>query len=152
MAFYRHFRSREDLIDEMAEEGFRRFGERLDGCRKDGPIPVMTTMELFLDFAIEEPEFYELMFTTSRSQIRRFPFTANETRPTTFDTLVESVELEMETGALRRREATNTAFTLWAHAQGLVEMFRAGRFGADVGAFRELYRDSFGLLYEGIGV
>jgi AcrR family transcriptional regulator len=64
-ALYRHFRGRDDLVDEVAGRGFDHLAERLArALRSPGtPIERFTRMgEAYLAFAEDEPGFYAAMF------------------------------------------------------------------------------------------
>ena len=68
---YRHFRGREDLLEEVACQGFQDFGDRLQEAFDDGkPNPLAAFIRLgeaYLDFARERPGQYMAMFESGLS-------------------------------------------------------------------------------------
>lgn len=144
-SIYRHFPSKDALVEAIAESGFARLGEYLASRRS-----VTGLMERFLDFALDEPRLYELMFLRRREGVRRFPDDFAAHRSATFDQLRGVVEGEMERGTLRKDDPLETTLTIWTHAHGLVSMFTLGRFGSDAAQFRALYRRSMRRLQRGL--
>ncbi len=64
-AIYEYFGSLEEILIELANDGFIRLGER--GMAVDPSLPpeerLMAFCAVFLEFAAENPELYQLMFT-----------------------------------------------------------------------------------------
>ena len=98
--------------------------------------------EAYLDFALDQPQLYELMFLTSRRNLRRFPRDFAAGRSRTSEMLRRQVEECMKTGAFTADDPLETTLSIWAHAHGLVVMYRTGRFGPHADRFRPLYRRS----------
>lgn len=68
MAIYRHFANNEELQLAMLDIGFRRFGTCL-ARSQDGTSPLQRMTLLadgFIDFAADNPGFFELMFLSSQ--------------------------------------------------------------------------------------
>ena len=81
---YRHFRGRDELIEEVARQGFAMFADRLERAWNDGrPSALsafMATGRAYLDFARENPGYYIAMFESGvvdrrqrRARARRRP-------------------------------------------------------------------------------
>ena len=68
---YRHFRGRDELIEEVARQGFAMFADRLERAWNDGrPSALsafMATGRAYLDFARENPGYYIAMFESGVS-------------------------------------------------------------------------------------
>ena len=68
---YRHFKGRDDLLEEVARQGFVDFGERLERAFDNGtPRPLTAFMRMgqaYLDFAVERPGYYMAMFESGLS-------------------------------------------------------------------------------------
>ncbi|MGB1140554.1 MAG: TetR/AcrR family transcriptional regulator [Halioglobus sp.] len=64
---YNHFENKEALLSAVAEEGFRRFERSMDAARKkyrgsDGQELVRIMVQAYLNFALKNPEYYDLMY------------------------------------------------------------------------------------------
>jgi AcrR family transcriptional regulator len=146
-ALYRHYRDKEAVMAAMVEEGFALLLEYLG---RGGEPGVLDFMQRFLDFALDQPGLYDIMFLRARRDVRRYPEDFAAHRSPAFDALRRAVESEMRDGKLRRDDALETTLTIWSHAHGLISMFTLGRFGDDAEAFRVIYRNAVRRLYRGI--
>jgi AcrR family transcriptional regulator len=137
-AVYALFGSREALVAAVSEEGFRRFGARLDSvARTDDPFADLAALGLaYRDSALADPHFYRVMF--DRAVDRAMP---SLQRPT-FRVLRDAVArvravLDPTSGDDR---ADEDALALWALAHGLVGLELAGLVPGDEGERAERYR------------
>jgi AcrR family transcriptional regulator len=146
-AIYRHYRNKEAVMAGVVEQGFALLHDYL--TRKGQPN-VLDFMHRFLDFALDEPRLYEVMFLRARRDVRRYPQDFAARKSSTFDAAREAVERGMKDGTLRRDDPLETTLTIWSHAHGLISMFTLGRFGDDATAFRLIYRRAIRRLYRGI--
>ena len=149
MSIYRHFSDKNALLDTIVESGFTLLRERLSRPTTRNRR-VLGLMAHFLDFALEEPRLYELMFLRRRANVRVFPRDFAAHRSPTFDLLRTAVAEEMANGRMRRDNELETTLTIWSHAHGMISMYTLGRFGDDQAAFRRLYNRSMRRLYRGI--
>lgn len=62
------------------------------------------------------------------------------------DVVVEA----QQAGALRAGDPWDIAMSLWAHAHGLIALYRAGRFSYDERQFRAFYEASLQRLLDGL--
>lgn len=62
---YRHFRSRQVLLEAVATEGFRRFSAMMDAKEKDFPESqqLAAMAEAYVRFALVQPALFRLMFS-----------------------------------------------------------------------------------------
>jgi AcrR family transcriptional regulator len=146
-AIYRHYRNKEAIMAAVVEQGFALLHDYLT---RDGRPDVLDFMQRFLDFALDEPRLYDVMFLRARRDIRRYPEDFAAHKSSTFDAAREAVEREMRDGKLRRDNTLEATLTIWSHAHGLISMFTLGRFGDDAAAFRLIYRRAIRRLYRGI--
>lgn len=70
---YHHFPNKEAVIVAIAEEGFRLFGERLEGIADGSGDAVAALVTGCIEFAAEHPVHYRLMFLPEWSERSRFP-------------------------------------------------------------------------------
>ena len=146
-SIYRHFRDKDQLLDAIVDSGFATLLTYLHRRRNPG---VLAVTDAFLDFALEQPRLYALMFLRQRERVRVFPADFAAHRSPTFDVLRESVEREIRGGKLRRDNSLEITLTVWSHCHGLISMFTLGRFGDDPAVFRRIFNRSVRRLYRGL--
>ncbi len=151
-AIYRHFRARDALVSAIAEEGFVIF-ERYLRCAlvaRSAGARLERVLVQYLEFALDHPSYYGLMFLTPRPTVRTYPRELDRKHSPTFTILVDRIEEGMATGLLRPGDARETALVTWAFIHGMVALKRAGRFPQGDGAFRGLYRRSVRRWLQGL--
>lgn len=143
MALYRHFADKQALVDAITLEGLEAWRARVARIGDDDPMRWLETMgEAFLDFALQEPRCFEAAFRLPAASARRFPedFTAGRSPPVAL--VFERIEQAKRMGLIGDAPTTEITLSIWAMAQGLVDLYRAGRFSGDEQAFRTLYRSA----------
>lgn len=153
---YRHFSGREQLLEEVARQGFLDFAGRLeaafDGGRPSALSAFLRMGQAYLGFAAEKPGFYMAMFESGLSIAGNADLAA----------AAERAEAALATGAKalfarlpadRRPPSSMVANHIWAMSHGVVELFGRSRPGArsPIGADQML--ESGVLIYlKGLGV
>ncbi len=142
-AIYRHFSGVDELIRETLGRVRELFVARLEGSVGDGGAKeeLMRVLEVFRDFAIEEPLLYDALFLQIGDQT---PLPVSKGSPggqNIFAHLVERVAECSRQGIIREDRPVASALTLIAHAQGLILLYRQGRFGSKE-RFAEAYTKS----------
>jgi AcrR family transcriptional regulator len=144
MAIYRHFTDRDALIDAIVLDALDRWRDRLAALTADDPLTwLIDAGDAFLGFALEEPRRFEAAFLVASTRARRIPddFAAGRS-PAGRLWLARLEELRVAGRLTEDAEPLDVAFTLWALAQGLVTLHRAGRFAGTVDDFRASYARS----------
>jgi AcrR family transcriptional regulator len=142
MAIYRHFPGRDALLDALVLDGLERWRERAAAIRQDEPMEwLVAAGDAVLDFALDEPRRFEAAFLVPSAQARRFPddFAAGRS-PAGRLWIARLAELRQRGRLAPDVDPVEVGFTLWALCQGLVTLYRAGRFAGDAEAFRAFYR------------
>ncbi|MDO5632780.1 MAG: TetR/AcrR family transcriptional regulator [Paracoccus sp. (in: a-proteobacteria)] len=130
---YRHFTGRDDLLEEVARQGFEAFADRLHTAFDDGkPNPLaafLRTGQAYLDFARESPGHYIAMFESGIS------ITGNAALSRASDQargviMAAASALFAHLPADQRPPATMVANHVWALSHGVVELFGRGKPGA----------------------
>ena len=153
---YRHFSGRDQLLEEVARQGFLDFAARLeaafDGGRPSALSAFLRMGEAYLGFAAARPGFYMAMFESSLSITGNADLAAAAERAEL--ALVRAAEaLFARLPPGRRPPATMVANHVWALSHGVVELFGRGRPGtrSPIGAAEML--ESGVLIYlRGLGV
>jgi AcrR family transcriptional regulator len=153
---YRHFRGRDELIEEVAQQGFTMFADRLERAWNDGrPSPLsafMATGRAYLDFARDNPGYYIAMFESGVA-IAANPDLARAADQA-MSVLTRAAErLTAHLPADRRPPATMVANHVWALSHGVVELFGRGRPGGRAPYSADEMLESGTVIYlRGLGV
>lgn len=130
---YRHFRGRDELIEEVARQGFVMFADRLERAENDGrPSPLSSFMAIgraYLDFARQSPGYYVAMFESGVS-IAASPELARAAERAMSVLIRAAGRLSAGLPPERRPPPTMVANHVWALSHGVVELFGRGRPGS----------------------
>lgn len=129
---YRHFKGREELIEEVALQGFLEFADRLERAFDEGgPLPLSAFLRMgqaYLDFARERPGHYMAMFESGISIAGNADLALASERAQA--ALLRAAEILSERlPPSRRPPARMVANHIWALSHGVVELFTRGRPG-----------------------
>ncbi len=154
-AVYRHFTGRDELLAEVARQGFDIFAALLEYAHDDGrPTPMAafeSTGRAYLAFARKYPGHYQAMFESGlqpgnhpdlavvSSKARAIMERAAETLLTTLP-------------ADRRPPARMVAAHVWAASHGVVELFLRGNGGPQPWPPEDLLESAIGIYLRGLGV
>ncbi|MCZ0964020.1 TetR/AcrR family transcriptional regulator [Paracoccus benzoatiresistens] len=129
---YRHFKGRDELLEEVARQGFVDFAERLERAFDGGqPRPLTAFMRMgqaYLDFAAERPGHYMAMFESGLSIAGNADLSSASERAQR--AMIEAAEaMALRLPADRRPPARMVANHIWALSHGVVELFSRGKPG-----------------------
>jgi AcrR family transcriptional regulator len=152
MALYRHFADREGLLNALADAGFAELAARAAkvAVPPDPEAQLRRNLDVFLDFGLEKPRLFELMFLKRREGARQFPGDFRAGRSPTARFAAAALEAGMEQGIFRRDDVWEITFATGALLQGLVMLYVGGRVGASEQEFRDLCHRAFGRYLDGI--
>jgi AcrR family transcriptional regulator len=125
---YRHFRGREDLIEEVARQGFLRFADQLERAYETSPSPLsafLATGLAYLDFARHNNGFYISMFESGVA-IAGNPDLALAADRAMSVLIRAATTLSAHLPPERRPPPTMVANQGWAFSHGVVELFARG--------------------------
>lgn len=126
---YRHFKGREDLIEEVARQGFLDFADRLEGAFDDGRPRMLSAFlrmgQAYLDFARDRPGYYMAMFESGISIAGNADLARASDRAQ--GVLLHAAEvLASRLPPAERPPARMVANHIWAMSHGVVELFSRG--------------------------
>jgi AcrR family transcriptional regulator len=141
MAIYRHFDSKEALVDALVLDGLARWSARVDALPPaKGFAKLEQISEAFLDFALGEPRRFEAAFLIHSKKARRYPDDFMAGRSPAGTVQLKAIEQAMADGLLEANSAIEIMMTNTALGQGLITLYRAGRIAGGEAEFRKLYR------------
>ena len=153
---YRHFKGRDDLLEEIARRGFDEFAEVMRAAWDEGrpnPLAAFARMgQAYLDFARQRPAFYVAMFESDIALVDNSALWEASERG--FGTLVHAVEvMSAVLPPDRRPPARMFANHIWALSHGVVELFARGKPGTRTPISAEDMLNSGVMIYlRGIGL
>lgn len=153
MAIYRHFEDKEALRAAVIDEGFRLFFSYLmKALEEEDPWHrFAATGERYLDFALEHPRDFILMFLqnyqTSDGPIASLSSWRDEA---TFQLLQDRLHECMDAGLLRKDDPEQAALTVWSQCHGLTSLYLGGKLPMDEAEFRKIYSATMGRLMAGL--
>ena len=126
---YRHFKSREELIADVARRGFELFTAALEAAWDDGKLDPMTTLnrlgKAYLDFAKDKPAYYSAMFEAGVPADADPPLRA--AAENAFAVIRGAAERLVATiPAAERPPALMVALHIWSMTHGIASLFGRG--------------------------
>lgn len=152
MAIYRHFGSREALLKRISDDSFHEIARHWDAHRhgSDPITRLLATQRIYLDYALAHPHLFDHAFSVRREDARKFPEDFQARLSPTANVVHDVVVEALQHGLLRDGDPWDITMTLWAHAHGLIALYRAGRFSFDDKQFRAFYDTSMERLLDGL--
>jgi AcrR family transcriptional regulator len=153
---YRHFKGREDLIAEVARQGFEIFADLLEFARSKGGGSTLAAFEsvgrAYLAFARKYPGHYIAMFESGVSINASPELAAVANRA--MNVLIQSAEdLIQHLPRDKRPPASMVSHHIWALSHGVVELFARGEPGArSPFSPEELLESGLGIYLRGLGI
>ena len=140
MAIYKHYPDKDALLNALMLDGFAAWEARVAALEAREPLAWLEHMgEAFLDFALHEPRRYEAAFLIKASAARKYPHDFAQGRSPVISKALARLEEARRLGQIGDMPAIDIAISFAALVQGLVEMYRAGRFSSEE-EFRAAYR------------
>jgi AcrR family transcriptional regulator len=144
MAIYKHYPDKDALLNALMLDGFAAWEARVEKIRESEPLGWLRQMgEAFLDFALGQPRRYEAAFLLKASAARRYPGDFEAGRSPVVSKMMARIEEARAQGLVADIPTIDITISFTALVQGLVDMYRAGRFG-DEAEFRAAYRKALG--------
>jgi AcrR family transcriptional regulator len=140
MAIYKHYPDKDALLNALMLDGFVAWEARVEKIRTSEPLAWLRQMgEAFLDFALNQPRRYEAAFLLKASAARRYPGDFVAGRSPVISKFMARVEEARAQGLIIDVPTIDITINFTALTQGLVDMYRAGRFAGEA-EFCDAYR------------
>lgn len=151
MALYRHFPSKDAIVDALVAQAFARWEARVAAITARKPRAWLLRLgEEYVDFALDEPRHFEAAFLLRTPRTRSYPDDFASGRSPAFAMGLPRIEACIAAGVFRPAPALEIGMSLWGQAHGLLVLYRTGRFAIGPAEFRALYLRSIHRLFEGI--
>jgi len=152
MAVYRHYPNHAGLLNVLANEGFAELASRLEEAPLKGGTEekLEKLMHIFVDYGLEHPRLFELMFLKPREGARQYPQDFRAGRSPTAGPTVRVLKEGMDSGHLREDDVWEIAFEMGALLQGLIMLYVGGRMAVSPAQFRSFCKRSFERYIHGI--
>jgi AcrR family transcriptional regulator len=152
-AIYRHFSSKDALMEEIIRRGFEEFDAITSPTLRNQEVPLVdrfyNTSKIYIAWAKENPNLYRLLFGRKYAYIREEILSIKEETCDAFGALRCAVEEGQEKGILKREDSLRQSVVIWASLHGLSSLIIDGFM--DVAELSdELVDDMFRSLLAGI--
>jgi AcrR family transcriptional regulator len=152
-AIYRHFKSKDALIETMIIEGFKEFDNAVSPILKDKSIPLKKRFfksgEAYINFAIDNPNLYKLLFGKRYAHIREEIINLKNSNSIGFSSLQDAIKEGQKVGLLKKDNSFNKAILVWSSLHGLSTLIIDGFMDIEKN-YKNLYKDLFNNLLFGM--
>ncbi len=129
---YLHFKDKDELLFALHERGFMKMFEYMRGLDSitDAFEQLLKRGQMYLQFAIENPEMYDLMFIND-APMQALQKDGNnhwDCGMENFEGLKINIQRCMEQGYMHASDLNITAMTIWSYVHGLASLYIRGRF------------------------
>lgn len=149
MGLYRYFHDRDEIIAYLRTSAFNKFAQALETAFAAGGDPFARARAVgraYLDFALENPGDYRLMFDLSQPDEQGNDELANASARAT-RTVTRHVD-DLRAAGIVAGDSKEIGRALWAAAHGVIVLHLAGRLPKDTDV-RELYFKTMRLTFRG---
>lgn len=154
-AVYRHFAGRDDLLAEVARQGYDIFAALMEYAYDEGRPTALAAFEAtgraYLAFARKYPGHYQAMFESGLQPMNHegLAHVAHRAR-STLEKAAEGVTHALPEG--RRPPATMISAHVWSLSHGVVELFLRGNGGVSPYPPEDLLETGVGIYLRGLGL
>lgn len=151
-ALYRHYESRERVLQDVVGEGYRHLIQYLHRALK-GRTPedrFRMAGEGYLDFALDHPRYYEVLFAGAEF-LDDVPDEVADQGCAVAQFWNDRMREAIAAGLLVAGDPKAIGMTCWAHAHGLISLYLKGMLPMEESEFKILYRDSTARMFVGLG-
>jgi len=129
-AIYKHFASKDKLIEAMIDKGFEKFDSSFSPVLSDTTQPLVDrfyhSAKLYVDFAKNNPTLYRLLFGKKYAHLREAIISIKDEDCSGFGTLKKAIEEGQESGILKEESSYDRAIMIWAMLHGFASLIIDG--------------------------
>ena len=146
-AIYKHFKNKDALIETIIEKGFDKFDVKTTTYLYDESKALMDkfylTGKLYVEFAMQNPNLYRLLFGKKYAHIREELLSIKDEDCSGFSALQKTVEDGQKQGILKKDDSYRQAIVIWATMHGFSSLIIDGFM--DV---KEIQEEVYATLFE----
>jgi AcrR family transcriptional regulator len=151
-AIYRHFKSKDDLIEQMIIIGFEKFDNAIIEVFEKKDTPIIQRFhsggQAYIKFATNNPNLFRLLFGNKYSHIREENFTIGE-NCNGFNALQQTIQEAQELGLIKQEDSLTQTIIIWSSLHGLATLLIDG-FVDIQNSYTHLYENLFQSMLAGL--
>ncbi|MEP0549002.1 MAG: TetR/AcrR family transcriptional regulator [Rhodothermales bacterium] len=139
-SIYLHFENKDALFHGLIDEGFARLNEAFQhvaDAHADAVERLETLSRRYVEFGLDNPEYYEIMFMLHPERMSRYPAEKYRRARRNLEVFTETLREGADAGQLDVEDAAVAASVLWAALHGAVGLLLARR--VDVRIERDVF-------------
>lgn len=152
-AIYRHFSSKNDLIETIITKGFEQFDNYVSPVLKEKEKPLVDRFYLsgkyIIEFAKKNPNLYRLLFGKTYAHIRERIIDLKDEDCSGLGALKLAIEEGQKNGIIQKGDSYKKAIIIWSSVHGLSSLVIDGFMDVEK-LYHELYDYMFKSLLAGI--
>lgn len=152
-AIYKHFKSKDALIEKIIEDGFEIFDNALAPILNEKQTPLIDRFylsgKIYVQFAKKNPNLYRLLFGKKFAHIRDELLSIKDEDCSGFGTLKLAIEEGQESKILKKEDSYKQAIVIWSALHGFASLIIDGFMDVEE-IYLDLYDDIFKSLLAGI--
>lgn len=124
-SIYLHFESKDHLIHVLMEESIERLNNRLEESisASQDPLEKLNTLaRVYVEFALEHPKEYRIIYTVSSDQMSRYPKEKFRKARRGYEIVTEVLEEGVRKNLLDEDRPRLAAYTFWAQLHGVMSV------------------------------
>jgi len=129
-AIYKHFKNKDALIETIIEKGFEQFDAETTPYLLDDSKALVDkfylTGKLYIEFAMQNPNLYRLLFGKKYAHIREELLSIKDEDCSGFAALQKTVEDGQKQGILKKDDSYKQAIVIWATMHGFSSLIIDG--------------------------
>ena len=137
-SIYLHFDSKDALLHALIHEGMMQLHQALEETASRFPKTpgkrLRALCRCFIDFGLENPEYYEIMFQLRPERMERYPPEKYRQARSNLAFFSQTLQEGSENGIFEFADAKVVASTIWASLHGTVSLLIAERVDVRIGA------------------
>jgi AcrR family transcriptional regulator len=129
-SIYLYFAGKDELVHTLMDEGFERWHRRMRDVADGAPTPparLEGVCRAYVDFGLENPEFYEIMYMFHTDRMARYPKELFRRARRNIDLMAELVAGYAPDAVRTPDEARIAATAVWATLHGVVSTIVSDR-------------------------
>lgn len=151
---YLYFQDKDQILFALHSEGFEELHRRQQEVLSvtDPKMRIRKHGEIYIKFALENPEYYNLMFIM-RSPVKKIIDGQEQQPMRCYDFFKNDVQIALEAGMLKGTNVDIATFTLWSFVHGIVALILRNRCTMmDSNSLPAIAMEAYSAMMDNLGV